>query len=36
MDFLEPGVVAAGANELYDESDYIRNWIEFLRFRGIG
>lgn len=35
MDFLEPGVVVAGASELYDESDYIRNWTEFLRFRGI-
>jgi hypothetical protein len=35
LDFLEPGVVAAGADELYDENDYIRNWAEFLRFRGI-
>ncbi len=35
MDFLEPGIVAAGANELYDESDYIRSWTEFLKFRGI-
>lgn len=35
IDFLESGIVAAGANELYDESDYIRNWEEFLHFRGI-
>ena len=36
LDFQEHGTVAVGADRIYEEHDYLRNWEEYLRFRGIG
>jgi hypothetical protein len=33
IDFLEPSVVAVGADMAYEESDYIREWSIFMEFK---
>jgi dTDP-4-dehydrorhamnose 3,5-epimerase-like enzyme len=35
IDFLEESVVAVGTNTLYKEADYLRDWSDYLEFRGI-
>lgn len=34
IEFLSDGVLVVGANYPYEESDYIRNWNDFLIYRG--
>lgn len=34
IDFVESGVIAVGADMPYQESDYIRQWSDFLVYKG--
>jgi dTDP-4-dehydrorhamnose 3,5-epimerase-like enzyme len=33
IDFLESSVVAVGADMTYEESDYLRDWSEFMEYK---
>ena len=34
INILEPSIIAVFADRIYEENDYIRDWEEFISFRG--